>query len=186
MCGWWRYATYLADRGFRVLLFDQRCIGESGCPETASTAHEAQDVEVTVRALRHAGADRVAVVGASYGGSAALVAASHLPHEIAGVASLSGDTLEVAMAPSTPRTAERAARRLRIPLLYEVARHDQYISVSDARALVGKVSERDKQLLVLDASAGHGWGLLEELSGHVNPSRPATRTLDGFLIRVLG
>src|SRR5215475_15792171 len=31
-CGWWDYAAYLAARGFRVVLFDHRCTGESSCP----------------------------------------------------------------------------------------------------------------------------------------------------------
>src|SRR5437763_443487 len=28
LCGWWPFASYLASKGFRVLLFDFRCFGE--------------------------------------------------------------------------------------------------------------------------------------------------------------
>jgi len=39
LCGWWPFASYLASRGFRVLLFDFRCFGESTCPEGDARGH---------------------------------------------------------------------------------------------------------------------------------------------------
>ena len=82
---WSAYATKLADKGFHVLTFDFRGHGLSGGDRNPSLA--AVDLAGAVAKIRALGASRVLVVGASLGGTAALVVASS--EQLAGVVTLS-------------------------------------------------------------------------------------------------
>src|SRR5262245_52741112 len=73
LCGWWPFAVRLADEGFHVLLFDLRCYGFSTCPRGAKGSNYVADVAAAAAKLRALGAASVEVVGASMGGSIALV-----------------------------------------------------------------------------------------------------------------
>jgi alpha-beta hydrolase superfamily lysophospholipase len=55
-CGWWPYARYLSRHGVRVLLFDLRCFGRSGCPGGRGQA--VADVAAAMAELRRWGARR--------------------------------------------------------------------------------------------------------------------------------
>lgn len=68
-CSWWPYAAYLTSRGFHVLAFDHRCQGASACPAGGPGEGLLADIAAAAQALRMAGADRVALLGASQGGS---------------------------------------------------------------------------------------------------------------------
>jgi dienelactone hydrolase len=59
-----------------VLLFDHRCTGESACASGDAAADLMSDIRGAVFRLRQEGAARVALVGASQGGSEALTAAA--------------------------------------------------------------------------------------------------------------
>jgi pimeloyl-ACP methyl ester carboxylesterase len=134
LCGWWPYAVRLAARGFHVLLFDLRCYGLSDCPETGERDH-VEDVAAAVEELRARGATSVELVGASYGGSVALVAASRL-EELSGLADLSGDILRGSIGGrGGPTTAWRAAADVHVPTLLALAKEDAYIDVAEERAL---------------------------------------------------
>jgi alpha-beta hydrolase superfamily lysophospholipase len=82
---WSSFATFLADDGFRTLAFDFRGYGGSDGEKDISEIW--RDVVAAVRALRERGAVRVVVVGASMGGTAALLAANQEP--VDGVVTLS-------------------------------------------------------------------------------------------------
>jgi pimeloyl-ACP methyl ester carboxylesterase len=82
---WSSFATDLADRGFRTLTFDFRGYGDSEGERDIPEIW--RDVVAAVRALREDGATRVVVVGASMGGTAALLAAVQEP--VDGVVTLS-------------------------------------------------------------------------------------------------
>jgi len=71
---WSEFAELLAQEGFHVLAMDFRGHGDSG--GTRDTSQTWQDVLAGVDELRRRGAVRVVVIGASMGGTAALVAAS--------------------------------------------------------------------------------------------------------------
>jgi alpha/beta hydrolase family protein len=88
--GWWPYARYLSRHGARALPFDLRCFGSSPCP--GGRGHALTDVAAAVAELRRRGARRVALVGASMGGSIAVVAAARRGGH--GWAMLSGTTSE--------------------------------------------------------------------------------------------
>ena len=90
---WFEYAETLADEGYRTLTFNFRGYcpgGDAGCSggET-DLAVLWRDVQAAVRYLRSTGIPRVAVIGASMGGTAALVAAAQPTARIGAVATLS-------------------------------------------------------------------------------------------------
>jgi alpha-beta hydrolase superfamily lysophospholipase len=157
MCGWWPYAHYLGRHGVRALLFDLRCFGLSGCP-----AHRrgdvVADVAAAMRALRRDGARRVALVGASMGGSIAVVAAARL--RPAALVDLSGELDTSGLTPGISAKAGAAAPSVRVPALFAVARGDRYVPVADMRTVYRRTASRAKRLVVLPAVAGHGWGML--------------------------
>jgi pimeloyl-ACP methyl ester carboxylesterase len=159
LCGWWPYAARLADRGFQVLLFDLRCFGLSPCPAKGDDDVVA-DVAAAVDELRGNGAKSIHLVGGSYGGSVALVAASRLDH-VTGLADLSGDELTTSIGgQGPPTTAVRAASGVHVPALLAGARNDGFIALPDERALYRRLASSRKRLLVLPAPAGHGWQML--------------------------
>ena len=160
LCGWWPYAVFLAHRGFRVLLFDFRCFGESECPEGHARWDLTADLAAAASRLRRSGASSVALVGASLGGAAVLIAGSRIEPAVDAVVSLSGEPgLSVIGA---PLHAGAAVRRLRVPVLFVVARGDRAVTVGETRTMERDAASRDKYLVVLPEAAGHGWLMLTE------------------------
>jgi len=183
-CGWWNFAAYLAAKGFRVLLFDHRCTGESACASGDAAADLMSDVRGAVSRLRQEGAAKVALVGASQGGSEALIAAALPQRAVAGVVALSADELTMPLAGQPyPRTALDAASRLRLPALLAVATQDPFVSVRDTRHLFAVTGSLSKHLIVLSAEAGHGWDVVS--SPVPGEARPAfSRAVVAFLHKV--
>jgi pimeloyl-ACP methyl ester carboxylesterase len=161
-----------------VLLVDLRGYGLSGRGPRGGPRGARADVRDAVDELRRLGAQRVAVVGASYGGVNALVAAPSLGRRIAGVASLSGE-LVLGKGSSTELNALAAARKIRVPLLVMGSRDDPYLDQADALRLV-RAARSSEKTLVEFAGAAHGWDLLAP----GRQRRRADRTLVGFLRRV--
>jgi alpha-beta hydrolase superfamily lysophospholipase len=191
-CGWWPYAAYLAQRGFHVLAFDHRCQGSSDCPAGGAARDPGQellpDIAAAVRTLRGAGASKIALLGASQGGSEVLIAAgrpSGGPDSVAGVAAvaaLSADELDQQLAPAPgPRTALAAAATVRVPVLLAVAPDDPYVSLTETRTVFAALGTpaAGKRLLVQPAGAGHGWLMLEGASAGAVP--PLASQLAAFL-----
>ncbi|MBO0869579.1 MAG: hypothetical protein J2P15_13535 [Micromonosporaceae bacterium] len=198
LCGWWDYATFLAGRGYQVLLFDHRCTGYSGCPVGGSAAVGlVTDIEAATAALRAAGASRIALVGASQGGAEVLIAGALArsgttapggPGAFAGVsavAAFSPDETGVQLAGPPYATAEQAAPALRLPVLVAVAPADANAPLDRVQALFARIAAPGKQLVVDSAQPGvHGWDLL---SAGPDGKRPATSgRLLAFLARYTG
>lgn len=171
-----QFAVTLARHGFHVLLFDPRCYGLSGCPSQAAASLVADDTAAAVALLRERGSGSVEVVGASLGGSAALVATAHDRH-IAAVADLRGDENTTSMATRAGRTATAAARAIHQPTLIAIARGDPYVTVTAERTIASRLATPHKQLLIEPADAGHGWDML----GNGTTSSRLVRTLIDFL-----
>jgi pimeloyl-ACP methyl ester carboxylesterase len=166
--------------GFRVLLFDLRCYGLSGCP-SGREDDVVDDVAAAVEELRGRGATSIELVGASYGGSVALVATARLA-DVSALADLSGDELtEPIGGQGRPTTAVQAAAEARAPALLAVARNDGYIALEDERALYRRLGSSRKRLVVLPAEAGHGWDLLARV-GAPDEWSQFERTLTAFLV----
>jgi pimeloyl-ACP methyl ester carboxylesterase len=175
-CGWMPYAHYLARHGVRALAFDLRCFGGSQCPEQAG--HAVTDVAAATAELRRRGAHSIALVGASMGGSIAVVAAARL--HPAAVVDLSGERDTTGLTPGIDADAGTAAHQLTAPSLFAVARGDRYTPVPDMRAVARATGSRIRRLIVLPAAAGHGWDMLLGTSSEWSP---LARTVAAFIRR---
>ena len=145
LCSWLRFARSLSRAGFGVLLFDY------------SGADPQADVAAAAKELRRRGARSVALIGASKGARAVLVAGSLPRVDAAAVVSLSAE--------STGRTGPPRivpfARRLRVPLLFVAARRDPWTADGrDTHELFRAARSSVKRLVELPGEA-HGVGLLE-------------------------
>jgi pimeloyl-ACP methyl ester carboxylesterase len=184
LCGWLPYAGALGRAGFRVLLIDHRGFGLSQSPVAPSRCGRfSRDLAGAVAELRHEGADKVFLMGASFGGVTSMVAASRLGSRIAGVVSVSGE----------PHLANRcgggreldaeldalaAVPELRAPFLIVGSRQDGYLLPEQARELERRAGSRHKRL-VLFPGGEHGLDIFE-----IAPYRArANRLLLAFLQR---
>ncbi|HEX6538000.1 MAG TPA: alpha/beta hydrolase-fold protein [Candidatus Dormibacteraeota bacterium] len=139
LCGWVAYAKHLRDLGYRALAFDFR-------------THLAVDVSGAAQQLRSDGATRIVLVGASMGGTGALVAAASSTQSIAAVAALSAPTSFMGL------DGLAASRQLTLPVLF-MAAQDNGEFPGDARAMYAACPSAHKQLEVLSGS-DHGTQLL--------------------------
>ena len=156
LCGWLPYVATLTHAGVRVLAFDFRGFGDSQRPaSTRKYIAYGRDLRAAVAHLRAEGARTVFLIGASFGGAAALTYAPELP--LAGVISLSGE----AQIPGAGLDALAAVPRLRAPLLIVGSRDDRYLPVPDALRLLRRAGSRDKRTAFYPG-AFHGWQLVED------------------------
>lgn len=157
LCEWVPYATTLTHAGFHVLLVDLRGFGLSrGAPSGEAGARA--DVRGAVDELRSLGADKVALVGASYGGATAMVAAPSLGDDIAGVANLSGE-LVLHQGGADELNALAAVEQLHVPFLVLASKRDRYLDAADARKLYRAAATRRKSIALFRGDA-HGLNLL--------------------------
>lgn len=166
LCGFWPFATYLAAHHVRAFAIDLRCFGRSACPSGAAAGQVLQDVAAAATELRRRGATTVAVVGASMGGAAALIAGTRIRPPLAAVVSLSGETDPTDLV-GIPLDAGAATPQLRVPTMLVVATHDQYVSVEQTRTMYGTIRTDDKRLVVLSGAfdTRHGLELLTSDGG---------------------
>ena len=162
LCGFWPFATYLAKRGLRAFAIDLRCFGRSACPEGEAKGQVVDDLDAAAAELRRRGVTRVALVGASMGGAAVLIAGTKLQPPAAAVVSLSGEADPTNLVGGIPLNAGAAVGQLRVPTMFVVATNDRYVSVQETRAMHRAVKTGDKRLEVLsgDFDGLHGWELL--------------------------
>jgi pimeloyl-ACP methyl ester carboxylesterase len=163
LCGFWPFATYLAKRGLRAFAIDLRCFGRSACPEGEAKGRVVDDLDAAAAELRRRGVTRVALVGASMGGAAVLIAGTKLQPPVAAVVSLSGEADPTNLVGGIPLNAGAAVAQLRVPTMFVVATNDRYVSVQETRAMHRAVKTGDKRLEVLsgDFDGLHGWELLQ-------------------------
>jgi pimeloyl-ACP methyl ester carboxylesterase len=142
---WQPQAQSLARAGFRVLAFDFRGFGKSHGPGDSDmfTAPMQLDVLAAVRYLRNNGAKTVAVMGGSFGGTAAADAS---------IASQLGEINRLILLAAE---GNGPAERIKAPLLVIVARddaNDEGLRLPRIRAWFDKAPQ-PKELIVLDGSA---------------------------------
>jgi pimeloyl-ACP methyl ester carboxylesterase len=166
LCQWMFYARVLERRGYAVLPIDLNGFGSSPpAPGSPVRTHWDRDVAAAAAVLRAHGVRDVVLIGASLGGTSVLAAAAEIEPPVAGVVDLSGP------AESSGIDAVAAARRLRVPALYEVAEDDAY--VSEVRKVYRATPPRLRKLIVVPG-AGHGVGLLRpDLQPHAAQARAA-------------
>lgn len=168
LCSWFPFADELGLR-YSVLALDFRGFGSS---EAAPEGHETDlplDVIAGIRYLQAHGARRIAVGGASMGGTAAVVAAADHPAGVVGVFTVSAPTIFESM------NALVAARELRAPGLFIAATDDDV--ATGAQLLHDVAPVGSAELLIVPGSA-HGT-LLVDLDPQVG------QAIRRFLARVL-
>jgi len=156
LCGWLPAVPAFTPHGLRVLAFDFRGFPPSASAPNRIADNFAPDLQAAVDALHADGAGKVFVVGASFGGAAALAESAKL-HGVDGFVSLSGE-LELS---AHAINALAGVRRLRAPLLVLASRQDYYLDAAAAKRLVHAAGSSDKQL-ALYPGFNHGWDLLEQ------------------------
>jgi len=158
---WFDYAETLADDGYRTLTFNFRGYcpgGDAGCSSGQTDPSLAwRDVQAAVRFLRSTGIARVAVIGASMGGTAALVAAAQSSSRIGAVATLSAP-ISISGLVATPETLVAAASAKLF-----VAGNGDATAATDAQSLYD-LSVPPKRVEILP-SEDHGTDLLEGNQG---------------------
>jgi dienelactone hydrolase len=166
LCGAWPFANYVAKRGFRVFAIDIRCFGRSACPQGDAAGRVVDDLVAAVTELRRRGVTKVALVGASMGGSAALIAATRVQPAVDAVVELSGQANPTSLL-HIPLNAQAAVQQLTVPAMFVVANLDQLTSVDETRAMYQADKTTDKHLLVLPGQyeGFHGWQVLTEANG---------------------
>jgi pimeloyl-ACP methyl ester carboxylesterase len=158
---WFEYADTLADDGYRTLTFNFRGYcpgGEAGCSQgETDPASSWRDVQAAVRYLRTTGIPRVAVIGASMGGTAALVAASQPGSSVGAVAALSAPitTGTLTVSPETLVTATAAK-------LFVAGAGDAAAAVDAQRMYDQSVPPKRVEIVPSD---DHGTDLLEGSQG---------------------
>ena len=160
LCGWLPFMPAAADAGFAVLAIDLCRYGESDCravnDQTFTDADQTDPVAVAIHHARtKLGADEVVVMGASMGGSVALMSAATLPGIDAAV-DLSGpvewDGMDVV----------RRGRALDVPVLVAMATSEGPEEAAGAQEIVAN-APAGSELLTPDA--GHGYVLLNDTEG---------------------
>jgi len=156
---WWDLAAALGDQGYATLTLDFRgyCPGDdAGCSEDGTTADAWRDLLAGAKVLRRRGADRIVLVGASMGGTAAVLAAARADPPVDGVISLSAPSDCCGM------TVEREdAAAIDAPALFLAGRDDGDAPTS-ARKLA-RWAGKHGQLVILD-SGEHGVDLIGGLA----------------------
>jgi dienelactone hydrolase len=140
LCDWMMYAPELAEAGYRVAVFNY------------SESEEDQDVQAAVAALRERGATKVALVGASMGGTVSLSAAAQLDPAPDAIVALSPPTEFRGVDAVAP------AKKVTIPSLFVVANGDTQF-VAPTKALHKASAAKDKKLTVVEGPS-HGIALM--------------------------
>jgi pimeloyl-ACP methyl ester carboxylesterase len=146
---WSSFAALLAERGFFTLAFDFRGYGDSEGDREISEIW--RDVVAAVRAVRDRGAARGGVIGASMGGTAALIAATR--ERVDGVATLSAPSVFMGLS-ATPDTLAM----LTTPKLFVAADGDG-VAAQTAQAFYQR-SPPSKRVEIVTGTE-HGTDLLE-------------------------
>ena len=177
---WWDLATSLAEEGYTAVTLNCRgyCPREgAGCSEDGGTADAWRDLLAGARLLRSRGAERIVLVGASMGGTAAVMAASRADPSVDGVISLSAPTDCCGM-----RIAPNDAGSIEAPTLFIAGRDDGEAPAS-ARQLARWTGDRGR-VVVLD-SGEHGVDLIGGLAAP-DVERRTNTLIRTFLERVSG
>jgi uncharacterized protein len=169
---WWNFAELLAGEGFAALSINFRgyCPQDgAGCSGEGGTGDAWRDLIAGARWLLHRGARRIVLVGASMGGTAAVVAASEAGSTVDGTVTLSAPVECCGMTADRPTVQRTAA-----PMLFLAGRFDADAPVS-ARQLARWAGSSGEVVIV--ASGEHG----VDLVGGLATPQVQRRTTDEIL-----
>ena len=167
-----RPVAFAASDGVRIAgrLFGEGRVGRgAGCSGEGGTGDAWRDLVAGATWLRHRGARRIVLVGASMGGTAAVVAASQAGSSVDGAVTLSAPVECCGM------TADRSVvQRTESPMLFLAGRFDADAPVS-ARQLARWAGSSGEVVIV--ASGEHG----VDLVGGLATPQVQRRTTEGIL-----
>lgn len=173
---WFPFAERLADRGYRVLTFNFRGYcpgGEGGCSQGERQIGRIwQDVAGAIEALRSEGVPRIALIGASMGGTAALVAASQEGIDVEAVVTLSAPVSFEGLTADAEVLAQVSAAQLFI------AGHEDTAAAQAADALYAQALQPKRPVIL--TTGDHGTDIL---SG--NQAGPASTEILRWLDRYI-
>ncbi|MBO9522196.1 MAG: alpha/beta fold hydrolase [Nocardioidaceae bacterium] len=157
LCGWLPFAGLVAaDPGITVIAVDLCSYGAARCRaaqgDAAQTRAASLAIDLAVRTLH---ARRVVVVGASMGGSVALMTAVR-DRRVDAVADLSGPVDWRGM------RLVREGRALPVPALVSMAEDEDAAQVAGAKAIVANAPQGSR---FLPAAQGHGYELVTQADG---------------------
>ena len=178
VCNWLDFAWRLAQHHFLVLAVDSRGHGESpnGTVTPGKPERYELDGPAAVNWLRNHGASHVGIAGASVGGTLALVTAERMHHDVAAVASLSGEKSD-----NVRLRALAGAAALPTYVLLVIGK-DDLPYLPDAKELARAAPQA--QLLQI-RSADHGTALLPDSSTAEHNSPTVGQVLIRFFSRDL-
>jgi pimeloyl-ACP methyl ester carboxylesterase len=154
LCQWWPYARSLAAAGFRVVAFDFDGCGASPPGDSDYPG----EVVAAARWARHAGAEKIFLMGGSMGGTAVMVAAAHLGAAVTGVIDLSGPAVFAGM------DALAAARRVHVPVLFGYGIKDAAFAADIGRVRAATATRNKPLITVSDQT--HGAALVDLAVGY--------------------
>jgi pimeloyl-ACP methyl ester carboxylesterase len=158
LCNWLPFARVLAGSGYRVLALDFRGHGSSQLVRANLKAFRLdRDFLAAAKLLRARGATRTVLMGASMGGTGALVAAAAMQPQPATVVVLSSPT------DFSTLDARPAVARVHSPTLYAVGK-DDFCCTQEMRDLYDAASAPVKHFELFDTGA-HGTQLLKGSTG---------------------
>lgn len=161
---WFGFAEELQARGIDALTFDFRGYGESGGEKDPGVAD--RDARAALAFARSRGFERVVLIGASMGGTAAIVVAAG--EAVDGVAALSAPAAMAELDAAPVIAGVAAPIRL-------VAAGDDLSGAESLRDLAARADLGDHEVLLV-AGRAHGTALLEE---------PGHETVRGWLLDFL-
>ena len=151
-CGWLPFAKVLAARGYHVLAYDLRALGQSPNLTRTQIVRYDADVVGAAQKLHALGAKKVVVAGASLGGASVLAAGPELNRLASGIVDFSGE-------PSLAN-ADVAVPKITLPILVVGSKNDSYAPASTSNWIMSHVGSTDKQLL-LEPGGAHGWDIVQ-------------------------
>lgn len=167
---WYAFAAELASKGYTVLTFNFRgfCPGDAaGCSDgKQEPAQAALDLEGAITFMQNRGVDKLFIVGASMGGTVALVP---MPLRVDGIVAVSAPEDFEGLKADTgalPKT----------PMLFVAGREDPADAAGAARRLYD-AAPKPKQILVVP-SEEHGAYLLDDPTSGEEVRQAILRFLD--------
>jgi pimeloyl-ACP methyl ester carboxylesterase len=152
--GWAAFAGVAAAKGFRLLSFDFRGYGDS--KGNRSAADQPADLDAAMQYVRNHSAQRIVLIGAGSGGSAAIKAAGK-SQEVVGLVVISAPrTIESLQIANSDLTL------LKMPSLWLAARNDMAQNVEEMYGLAGSSK---KDLWIYEGSSLHGTYIFEGADG---------------------
>jgi pimeloyl-ACP methyl ester carboxylesterase len=152
LCETLTFAGKMVANGYRVVAFDFRGEGRSQSPSKNPLAY-GRDLAAAVAHARRTGAERVFLIGSSYGGAGVVHNTTSL--RVDGRVSLSGTRFRRGYGFNN----FRGLARIRAPFLYVGTRRDPYTPLKEVLRIFRRIGASDKRKAIYPGG-DHGWWIV--------------------------